>query len=208
VIVIRLTCPDYIFLDLVQTKGNAMRRRDFVASSSAALAALSVSDRWVSSVIAGELDTPGPKGARNLLQVSRAEIDRLLAATLSKGADFADVFFEYRVTSSLSFEEDIVKSARRGIIQGVGIRAIKGDQVGFAFSEELTLERMLEAALAAASIAADNTARLKIKAISELRPKNLYPVPSLQPQPSSPANWSTSRRRTKPPRPIAQRSSE
>ncbi len=156
-----------------------MKRRDFVASGSLSLAALAVSDQWVSSVVAGE---PGPPSSRVLetyFQVSKSDIDKLLAATLSKGADFADVFFEYRVTSSLSFEEDIVKSARRGIIQGVGIRAIKGDQVGFAFSEELTIEKMLEAALAAAAIAADGTARLKTKAITELRPRNLYPVSEL-----------------------------
>ena len=49
------------------------------------------------------------------------------------------MFFEYRISSNLSFEEDIVKSARRGIVQGVGIRAVKGDQIGFAFTEDLTL---------------------------------------------------------------------
>ena len=156
-----------------------MKRRDFVASSSFALAALAVSDHWVSSVVAGAPETPSARLLETYFQVSKAEIDRLLTATLSKGADFADVFFEYKVTSSLSFEDDIVKSARRGIIQGVGIRAIKDDQVGFAFSEELTIEKMLEAALAAASIAADKTARLKTKAISELRAKNLYPVTEL-----------------------------
>jgi TldD protein len=155
-----------------------MKRREFMATSSLALGALAVSDTWLSRVIAGE-PTPAAPILETYFHLSKAEVDKLLAATLAKGADFADVFFEYRVTSNLSFEEDIVKSARRGIVQGVGIRAVKGDQVGFAFSEDLTMEKMLEAAAAAAAIAADKTARVKAKAVSELKPKNLYPVAEL-----------------------------
>ncbi|MBS1793535.1 MAG: metalloprotease TldD [Acidobacteria bacterium] len=109
-------------------------------------------------------------------QVSPEQIRKVLGAALAKGAEFADVFFEYRISSNLAFEEDIVKSARRGIVRGAGIRAVNGDQIGFAFSEELTLERMIEAASAAAAIAADNTARARIQPVGALTPKNLYPI--------------------------------
>ena len=112
-------------------------------------------------------------------QISQAQIKKILTACLAKGAEFADIFFEYRVSSNLSFEEDIVKSARRGIVQGVGIRAVKGDQIGFAFSEELTTEKMLEAANAAAAIAADNTAKARIQPIGVIKPKNLYQINEL-----------------------------
>ncbi|HEY8561187.1 MAG TPA: TldD/PmbA family protein [Pyrinomonadaceae bacterium] len=112
-------------------------------------------------------------------QVSQEQIKKVLSAALGKGAEFADVFFEYRITSNLSFEEDIVKSARRGIVQGVGIRAVKGDQIGFAFSEELTLDKMLEAANAAAAIAADNTTKARIMPVTPLAPKNLYKISEL-----------------------------
>ncbi len=155
-----------------------MKRRDFVANSSLALAAIAASDGWLTSVIAGE---PG-KDASHLdtyFQVTKPQIQKLLAAALAKGADFADVFFEYRITTNLSFEEDIVKSARRGIVQGVGIRAVKGDQVGFAFSEDLSLPSMLEAANSAASIAGDATAKIKAKAAGAIAPRNLYPISEL-----------------------------
>ncbi len=109
-------------------------------------------------------------------QVSKSQINKMLSACLAKGAEFADVFFEYRIISNLSFEEDIVKSAKRGIVQGVGIRAVKGDQIGFAFSEDLTTEKMLEAAHIAATIAADNTAQTRVQPIGQITPKNLYPV--------------------------------
>jgi TldD protein len=159
-------------------QGVVMKRRDFMAHGSLTLAALATSEQWLNAVIAGVPPTKTPI-LETYFQVSKAEIDKLLAATLSKGADFADVFFEYRITSTLAFEEDIVRSARRGIVQGVGIRAVKGDQVGFAFSEDLTLPALLEAAAAAAAIAADKTARVKTKAVSEIKPQNLYPIGEL-----------------------------
>ena len=155
-----------------------MKRRDFLYTSSASLAALAVSDAWLENVIAGDLSNTKPV-LETYFNISKAEIDKLLLAALAKGAEFADVFFEYRVTSSLSFEEDQVKSARRGIVQGVGIRAIKGDQVGFAFSEDLTMPAMLEAAVSAAAIAADKSAKVKSIGVTDLKTKNLYPVTEL-----------------------------
>jgi hypothetical protein len=125
-----------------------MKRRDFIVQGSMALAALAASDKWLNQVMAGEpiSATAKPSLLDTYFHVAKADINKVLAATLAKGAEFADLFFEYRITSDLSFEEDIVKSARRGIVQGVGIRAVKGDQIGFAFTEDLSLERMLEAA--------------------------------------------------------------
>ncbi len=155
-----------------------MKRRDFIVKGSFTLAAVAASDLWVQSIVAGERVIPPPI-LDTYFQVGKEQMNQLLGVALSKGADFADLFFEYRITSNLFFEEDMVKSAQRGIVQGVGIRAVKGDQIGFAFSEDLTREKMSEAANAAAAIANDKAARVKIKAVSELRPKNLYPVREL-----------------------------
>jgi len=152
-----------------------MKRRDFMVKGSLALAAVATSDQWLGRVVAGEEMRNLPILA-TYFQVGKEDLNRLLGAALSKGADFADLFFEYRISSNLSFEEDQVKSARRGIVSGVGIRAIRGDQVGYAFSEDLSMEKMLEAAGAAAAIANDKLARVKTVGVSELRPKNLYPV--------------------------------
>ncbi len=156
-----------------------MRRREFMLKGSFAMAAIATSDLWLSKIIAGETPSNKLPILDTYFQVSKAEMDKLLTACLSRGADFADLFYEYTVSSILSFEEDTVKSARRGIVQGVGIRAIKGDQVGFAFSEDLTMASMLEAAHAAAAIANDKTARIKATAIGEITTRNLYPIGEL-----------------------------
>ena len=156
-----------------------MKRREFLFKSSAALAAVAASDLWVSRVMAGEAVPLGPSLLDTYFHVTKADIGKVLAATLAKGAEFADAFFEYRITSNLSFEEDIVKSARRGVVQGVGIRAVKGDQIGFAFTEDLSLASMMDAANAAAAIAADNVAKARIVGMSDVKPKNLYPIAEL-----------------------------
>ncbi len=156
-----------------------MQRREFMLKGSFAMAAMAASDLWLGKIIAGENPGKNLPILDTYFKVDKAEMDKLLATCLSRGADFADLFFEYTITSTLSFEEDMVKSARRGIVQGVGIRAIKGDQVGFAFSEDLSMASMTSAANAAAAIANDKNAKIKAKAIGEIRPRNLYPIGEL-----------------------------
>ncbi|HQU90778.1 MAG TPA: metallopeptidase TldD-related protein [Pyrinomonadaceae bacterium] len=156
-----------------------MKRREFLVNSSAALAAVAASDLWVGKVMAGEANAYGASLLDTYFHVTKADISKVIASTLAKGAEFADVFFEYRISTNLSFEEDIVKSARRGIVQGVGIRAVKGDQIGFAFTEDLSVPSMMDAANAAAAIAADNVAKARIVGMSDKKPKDLYPITEL-----------------------------
>jgi hypothetical protein len=99
-----------------------MKRREFMTRGSLTLAALTTSEQWLNAVIAGR---PEPRTSimETYFQAGKAVIDKMPAAALAKGADFADVFFEYRITSTLSFEEDIVRSARRGVVQGGSVAA-------------------------------------------------------------------------------------
>jgi TldD protein len=77
----------------------------------------------------------------------------ILAVALSRGGDYADLYFEHRQVSSIFFEEQAVKQAGGGIMQGVGIRVVQGDATGYAYAEELTPEAMRQAADTAAKIA-------------------------------------------------------
>lgn len=156
-----------------------MKRREFIVKGAITLGALASSDLWLGKIVAGELTMLKNPLLDTYFQVTQEQIRAVLLAALSKGAEFADAFFEYRISSNLSFEEDMVKQARRGIVSGVGIRAVKGDQIGFAFSEELSTAKMIEAANAAAAIAADNTAKVRIVPVAEVRPKNLYNINEL-----------------------------
>jgi TldD protein len=76
----------------------------------------------------------------------------VLSAALSRGGDFAELFFEHRTNSSIAWEDQRVKSASRTIAQGVGIRVVKGDAIGYAYTESLDLAALRRAAETASHI--------------------------------------------------------
>ena len=81
------------------------------------------------------------------------ELDRLMSQLLSNQVDYADIYFEYSRHESWNLEEGKVKSGSHNIDQGVGIRAISGEKTGFAYSDELALPALEQAANTAKAIA-------------------------------------------------------
>ncbi len=79
--------------------------------------------------------------------------EKLLAAAMERGADFAEVYAERNEFTAVTLEEDKVKSAQNGLSQGVGVRVISGPRVGYAYSDDLDEEALLRAAKTAAFIA-------------------------------------------------------
>lgn len=85
--------------------------------------------------------------------IDEAIAQRLLRTALSRGGDYADLFWEYNVTGSWSFEEGILKAAGRSVSLGLGVRVRKGEATGYAYVEDLAPEAMEHAAKIAAQIA-------------------------------------------------------
>ena len=85
--------------------------------------------------------------------VDVATISQVMAELTANGADFADLYFQHQRANFLGMEDGIVSRADSEILQGVGLRAVVGDQTGYAFTEDLTLPSMLAAARTAAAIA-------------------------------------------------------
>ncbi len=104
------------------------------------------------------------------------DLERYLAEALSRGGDYADLYFEYVESTSLSLDESIVKSATQGVTRGVGIRVLSGERTGYAYSGDLSPERILKAARTAACIAAGPSSVLKT-GLDESGRLDLYPVP-------------------------------
>src|ERR1039457_5192696 len=86
--------------------------------------------------------------------ITRGDLEAYLAAALSQGGDYADLYFEYLLTSSIGIDESMVKSATQGVSMGVGVRVIAGERTGYAYSDDLSPEKIRKAARVAASIAA------------------------------------------------------
>lgn len=85
--------------------------------------------------------------------VDEAMIRRVMAELTARGADHADLYFQHSRASSVRMEDGIVSAARTNIEQGVGLRVVVGEQVGYAFTEDLTEEAMKQAARTASAIA-------------------------------------------------------
>jgi len=85
--------------------------------------------------------------------VDEPTITRVMAELTARGADAADLYFQHSRDNSITMEDGIISRASSSVDQGVGLRVVVGDQTGYAFTEDLSLESMLGAARTAASIA-------------------------------------------------------
>ena len=108
-------------------------------------------------------------------QVTKQDLEAYLAEALSQGGDYADLYFEYLLTSSISLDESMVKGATQGVSMGVGVRVIAGEKTGYAYSDDLSPEKIRKAARVAACIAA-GPSKIEKFDLSEGRKHNLYPV--------------------------------
>jgi TldD protein len=100
-----------------------------------------------------------------------------LAAAMSRGADFADLFFQHRVTSTLVLQDGEVNKAYQNVELGVGVRAVKGDQTGYGYTEELTADALRSAARTAAAIAEGPARQGPTELHVTSRLPDRYPVP-------------------------------
>ena len=107
--------------------------------------------------------------------ITRRDLENYLAEALSQGGDYADLYFEYLATSSISLDESIVKSASQGVSMGVGVRVIAGERTGYAYSDDLSPEKIRKAAKVAAYIAA-GPAKIEKVGLEESQTRSLYPV--------------------------------
>ncbi|HET6613226.1 MAG TPA: metallopeptidase TldD-related protein [Kofleriaceae bacterium] len=100
---------------------------------------------------------------------------KLLTIALERGGDYADLFFEYRVSASYVLEDERIKNVGRSVTMGLGARVVKGDATGYAYSEDLSFERMARAAQIAGQIAAGGGAPAPV-AITPVMVPDFYPV--------------------------------
>src|SRR6185312_8067186 len=102
-------------------------------------------------------------------------LERCLGEALSAGGEFADLYFEAVTSTSLGMDEGIVKTASQGISVGCGIRVLSGERTGFAYTDDLSAERLLKAARTAALIA-NGPQTERVQGFNETRTPQLYPV--------------------------------
>jgi TldD protein len=90
--------------------------------------------------------------------LSERDLEVLFGQLLAHRLDYADLYFQYSRHESWSLEEGQVKSGSFSVEQGVGVRAVSGEKTGFAYSDDIVLPALTDAALAARAIARGGSA--------------------------------------------------
>ncbi|MFT3995011.1 MAG: TldD/PmbA family protein [Dysgonomonas sp.] len=85
--------------------------------------------------------------------ITENELLQVISQAMSKGGDYADIFFEHTFSNNISLRDGEVNRASSNIDFGVGVRVVSGDQTGYAYVENTDIKDLLRAAQTAASIA-------------------------------------------------------
>ncbi|SFM58695.1 microcin-processing peptidase 2. Unknown type peptidase. MEROPS family U62 [Ectothiorhodospira mobilis] len=114
---------------------------------------------------------------KHLLQpagLTDGDLDRVLAVLCAPGLDGGDLYFQAAHQESWVLEDGIVKEGGYSIERGVGVRALSGDKTGFAYSDDIGMAALMEAAGAARAIGrAQQDGRVAVR--REVTPRDLYP---------------------------------
>jgi len=89
----------------------------------------------------------------NPVGLDESRLTRVMDSILSKGADYADLYFQHVVSESWTLEDGSVKDGSFSVSNGVGVRALCQEKTGFSYSDQIDGDAIDRAAAAAASIA-------------------------------------------------------
>jgi len=134
---------------LMQYSVEDMPRREFLQASLKGGIALAATP----TLLTGLLSAMEAKGATPRLELDPQMLNRIIQAALKKGGDFAEVYVENRISRDILMEESKVKQAVFGISQGAGVRVISGDKTGYAYTDEISEEKLKRAAEVASYVA-------------------------------------------------------
>ena len=150
-----------------------MKRRDFLRASGLTFAGTLLLPEVMRAQLGSQKEDL-PKMLTHF-NVTENDLRKVMAVALEKGGDYADLYFQHTFSNSLSLQDGAVNRASSNIDYGVGIRVVSGDQQGYAFVENITLEEMINAARVASRIA-NGSAKVPPVKTDEKVFKNYYPI--------------------------------
>jgi TldD protein len=116
--------------------------------------------------------------------LDETDLAKTLAEIKAHKVDEADLYFQYTRAEGWSLEEGIVKTGSFSIDQGVGVRAVSGEKTAFAYSDDISIASLMDAARTVRTIgAAAKGGRVKVPARKVASSRSLYggldPISSL-----------------------------
>lgn len=119
--------------------------------------------------------SPDIQACLDHFQVSPQMLQKVVATAMSKGGDYSDLYFEHRIFNQLVLRDGKVNQSYSKVDYGMGVRTLKGDQTGYAYTENTRLDDMQDVAKTAANIANDPVTFSK-KDITEKLPPHYYDI--------------------------------
>ena len=136
---------------------SGISRRKFITTSAKGAALVSIPLLFRANPLAalgGPMSESGRLGDYySRFGVDENSIRKVMAAGMSKGGDYCDLYFQHSISSTIGLEDNIVNRAYSNIDMGLGIRVLNGEQTGYSFTEDLSPKAMEAAAKTAANIA-------------------------------------------------------
>jgi len=128
---------------------------------------LSDSERkTIDTVIARTLEPAG---------LDEQQLNTTLGTMMQGSIDYAELYFQVSRQESWTVEDGIIREGSFSHEQGVGVRAVSGEKTGFAYSDELMLPALQQAATAARAIARSGQSKA-LQAWRRIESAPLYPV--------------------------------
>jgi len=106
--------------------------------------------------------------------LDESNLSTTLGSMMQGGVDYADLYFQVSRSESWTLEDSIIREGSFNLDQGVGVRATSGEKTGFAYSDELVMPALQQAASAARAIARQGQDQ-SVQAWSRTEVAPLYP---------------------------------
>ena len=108
---------------------------------------------WLHGPATGEAEAAIMGIGQELRDVLNEEtVNRILVEALIRGGDFADLFAEQRFRTNIVLAEGRIESVTYGYPRGAGVRVSRRSQTGYAFSDEIAYNTLLDAARVASAV--------------------------------------------------------
>ncbi len=105
--------------------------------------------------------------------LSKPRVEDIVSDTLS-GVEDGELFMEYCLSESLTFDDGILKNASSDISQGFGLRAVIGESTAYAHASDLSESAIKRASDTVRAIKSGHSGSIKVSSLPILRKSDLY----------------------------------
>ena len=107
--------------------------------------------------------------------LSKKLVKEVLSTALNGGGDFAEVFCENKKSNGINLENSNIEKVTTGYNRGVGVRVLTGDQISYAYTDELSRESLLKTAKVAGA-ASGGSKLIEVNDLTTSEVRSAHPI--------------------------------